>query len=234
EGYEKQLYENQIEGVAHGYLGAAKEKHVEEAVGLVNKYLKLINNYDLLPILEKAQNDPVSTYWAEVIGRNDPYQVRYFLYDIMAFQVIPRVAIWYTIQEKLDLAIQFIDAMMNDNNLTLFLQSIPNDTVVNYYEQAAYMALQIGLPDAGGFLKLVRGKPGFNINRLYDCAPELKQPEFKQIIEEATNITLAKGVVGTQQCRHFMARLDRAVKISNSVEPQSEELLVSQNESAGL
>ncbi|KAJ1960888.1 hypothetical protein H4R35_007506, partial [Dimargaris xerosporica] len=204
-----------IEEVAHEYLGAAKEKHVEEAVGLVNKYLKLINNYDLLPILEKAQNDPVSMYWAKVIGRNDPYQVRYFLYDIMAFQVIPRIAIRYTMQKELDLAIQFIDAMMNDNNLTLFLKSIPNDTGVNYYEQAAYMALQTGLSDAGGFLELVRGKPEFNINRLYDCAPEWKQPEFKQIIEKATDITLAKGVVGARQCRHFTTRLNRAAEISN-------------------
>ncbi|KAJ1975097.1 hypothetical protein H4R35_003309 [Dimargaris xerosporica] len=114
---------------------AIKNAEVTEAVDLVNKYLQLIYDYDLLPFLQKAQNDPVSTYWAEVIGRNDPNLVYYFLSNIMVFQVIPKIAMLYIETIGLDTAIAFIDAMVENSYVESFWESILDGNEVNYYEQ---------------------------------------------------------------------------------------------------
>ncbi|KAJ1971212.1 hypothetical protein H4R35_005402 [Dimargaris xerosporica] len=121
--------------VEHGYIGAIKNAKVTKAADLVSKYLQLINDYDLLPFLQKEQTDSVFMYWAEVIARNDPYQARYFLNNIMAFQVIPKIAMLYIKAIGLDTAIAFIDEMVENSYVRSFWESVPDGIEVNYYEQ---------------------------------------------------------------------------------------------------
>ncbi|KAJ1969415.1 hypothetical protein H4R34_006164, partial [Dimargaris verticillata] len=103
---------------------------------LVKGYLETIREVNLLPFLEPNLDDPESQFWVKVIAQNNEFRARYYFNDIVAFQTIPRIVALYIRNQYWALAIEFIDTMMRDENLKGFLDSIPVDARINYFEQA--------------------------------------------------------------------------------------------------
>ncbi|KAJ1974546.1 hypothetical protein H4R35_003559 [Dimargaris xerosporica] len=201
--------------VDHGYLNLANKEQMYKAIDLMKKYLETIHKVNFLPFLRENPKHPVSNFWIEIITLNDPFRARYY-FDIMAFQVIPKIAILYVTKKKFEQVIRFIDAMLKDTYLSTFLQSIPKAIRANYYEQVVYAALSLGKGNLIAFLKRVQTKRGFDINRLYYCADEEDQLRFQKIIASAPGAIQPSTPMDNVNCNHYNAQLLRVVDLSRS------------------
>ncbi|KAJ1971614.1 hypothetical protein H4R34_005683 [Dimargaris verticillata] len=180
------------------------------------KYLETIHKVNLLPFLSSKLDDLESQFWLKIIAQNNKFRARYFFNDIVAFQAIPKIAIWFVMRRKWEQAIEFIDRMLDNAYLSDYLKSIPIDTGVNYYEQAAYTALALGYSTASAFLLLVQNKPEFNINRLYHCVPIGIRFDFQNTIDSAPGVIKPTESVDEAQCERFVAQLNRVADITLS------------------
>ncbi|KAJ1973053.1 hypothetical protein H4R34_005205, partial [Dimargaris verticillata] len=132
---DEQLVHRSILDIHPGYLKEPIYKDPKKAAGLVNKYLQTIHHADLLPFLQGYQHDPYFKFWVKAIAQNNSLRARYYLNDIVAFQVIPKIAINYVMAWEFPKAIEFIDEILRNKYLKGFLESISAVTGVYYYEQ---------------------------------------------------------------------------------------------------
>ncbi|KAJ1962613.1 hypothetical protein H4R35_007334, partial [Dimargaris xerosporica] len=133
-----QIVPQDITKVTHGYLGIVRQRTFAGTVDLVTECLQYFNNYDLLPFFQENQSEPEYEYWAKVIIPNDSYMARYYFNDLMAFQVIPKIVVRYIARGQSELAIWFIDLIVDNYYLNEFFKSTYYATDINYYELAAY------------------------------------------------------------------------------------------------
>ncbi|KAJ1970619.1 hypothetical protein H4R34_006003, partial [Dimargaris verticillata] len=153
--------------IHQGIWGDFNDGYMTEMPDLVERYLEIINNVDLLPVLTERQGKLVDKIWVENIALNNADRSRHFFNDIMAFQLIPKLIGAYIAKGYYDLAIVFIKTMMKNRYLTKFWQSIPADTGLNYPERAVYLALSTGHAKAIRLVKKMKNMPGFRANRLF-------------------------------------------------------------------
>ncbi|KAJ1976185.1 hypothetical protein H4R34_004072, partial [Dimargaris verticillata] len=221
-----------IINVDYGYLGTIKYETMEEGglftatdgkkqgiSDLMRQYLEIINHIDLRPFLESTHDNFLSQFWKEVIAQNDEFRARYYFNDIVALQVIPKIAIAYIKRNHWRQAISFIDEMLLNPDLSRFLNTISVDTDVNYYEQMAYAAAATNKSFATDLLNEVKYKPGFNIKRLYRCAPDGVHSKLKNILKTSREIVarpLSLGKLKSMSeadCLRFRAQLERVAII---------------------
>ncbi|KAJ1973689.1 hypothetical protein H4R34_004989, partial [Dimargaris verticillata] len=159
-----------FENVGDGILGAFNRKYVMEVPALVEGYLTVINQNDLIPLLEKYEAGSAYRILAQGVALNDPVRARYFLNDIMAFQVIPKLIMAYVSKCYYKEALAFIDLMQSNPYLSKFWNRNGDSTGLNYYERAAFMVLRYKLDEnAKGFVHQLQATPNFRVNRLYQC-----------------------------------------------------------------
>ncbi|KAJ1961948.1 hypothetical protein H4R35_007399 [Dimargaris xerosporica] len=216
ESHEKELADGTIIRKSLQYLDIAHQNGVE-IVNLVTMYLERIHNVNLLSFLESKQNDPEAEFWANIITQNSPFRARYYFFDIVAFQVIPKAVVQYVEEGKLDQAVTFINSMMKEPLLLEFLTSIASYTNFNYYELAALKAFATRNNDAAAFFQQVRKMPGFSIERLHRCYPGLQKTlDGLVTIQERLELPLVTEL----ECILFKSHAIRAV-LPAKVEPSA-------------
>ncbi|KAJ1973169.1 hypothetical protein H4R34_005170, partial [Dimargaris verticillata] len=157
-----------FENVGDGILGAFNRKYVMEVPALVERYLNVINQNDLIPLLEKYEAGSAYRILTQDVALNDPVRARYFLNDIMAFQVIPKLIMAYVSKRYYKEALAFIDLMQSNPYLSEFWNRNGGSTGLNYYERAAFMVLRYKLDEnAEEFVHQLQATPNFRVNRLY-------------------------------------------------------------------
>ncbi|KAJ1971014.1 hypothetical protein H4R34_005877, partial [Dimargaris verticillata] len=109
---------------------------------LVEKYLEVINQTDLCPLLAARQEEPLYHVLANSIVVNDPNRAQHFFNDIVAFQVIPEIIAVHVAKGYYAEVLVFIDRMMKSPHLSDFWEAIPVNARLDYYEQAVFVALQ--------------------------------------------------------------------------------------------
>ncbi|KAJ1972150.1 hypothetical protein H4R34_005503, partial [Dimargaris verticillata] len=128
--------------VFSGHLGAFNKGYVLDIPYLVEKYLEIINQVDLLPFLTARQNEPVYDILVRNIAGNDPDRTRYFFNNVLAFHVIPELIATYVAKGYYKQALAFIQRMLKNRYISDFWELIKVDTGLDYYERAVYVALE--------------------------------------------------------------------------------------------
>ncbi|KAJ1978500.1 hypothetical protein H4R35_001878, partial [Dimargaris xerosporica] len=210
-GYMKQFVEYNSIAVDHGYFKFVNEKRADKTVDLMKKYVENIHKVNLLPFLTENLGNLEYKFWTEVIALNDPFRARYYFFDIVAYQVIPKIVLRYVTKGELEQAIAFIEAMVNNAHLSAFFESIPETTRVNYFEQVTYAALYVGQGDIPKLLQLVQTKQGFDINRLYYCADDEDQPKYQKTIASAPGVIQPSTPEDEVDCSGYNVQFSRII-----------------------
>ncbi|KAJ1980648.1 hypothetical protein H4R34_002369 [Dimargaris verticillata] len=130
---------------------------------LVEKYLEIINRGNLISPLEARGQDPAYDILVKNVVFKDYSRARYVFKNIMAAQIIPTLIMAYVAEGYYGEVLVFIDRMLNNSDLFNFWQNLPYYTGLDYYERAAYMALQA---ECGMFVEQFKRGTSFGFRSL--------------------------------------------------------------------